>query len=224
VKKAVVKFKLPSQKTLFLLAFFVPTFVGFLLISPVYWVKLNWMMPSYITGVLLASMYMGRKLLKAQLIMTIVFHFALALQVLFYLAPIKSDDTFVGWEELSEEVIKLKQQHPNAFVFSADGYKTSAVLNFYLDEKVYGKNIVGLPALHFDYLGDDLSLLNGKNAIYLDSDKRFKTPDKRNQILPKELNNHFTEVIELEPIFIKRGDKDIRKFWVYLCKEYRNHP
>ena len=105
VRKALFKFKLPSQKTLFLLAFFVPTFVGFLLISPVYWVKLNWMMPSYISGVILASMYIGKKILKAQLIISVVFHVALVLQVLFYLAPIKSDDTYVGWEELSEEVM-----------------------------------------------------------------------------------------------------------------------
>jgi hypothetical protein len=224
VKKALFKFKLPSQKTLFLLAFFAPTFIGFLLISPVYWVKLNWMMPSYITGVIIASMYVGRKILKAQVIISIVLHVAIALEVIFYLAPIKSDDTFVGWEELSEEVIELKNQYPETFVFSADGYKTSAVLNFYLEEKVYGKNIVGLPALHFDYLGDDLSLLNGKNALYIDSDKRFKNSEKRNQILPIELNNYFDEVIELEPIFIKKGDKDIRKFWVYLCKHYEYKP
>ena len=54
IKKAFMKFKLPSEKTLFLLAFFVPTFIGFFLISPVYWVKLNWMMPSYITGTIIA--------------------------------------------------------------------------------------------------------------------------------------------------------------------------
>lgn len=224
IKKVVTKFKLPSQKTLFLLAFFVPTFIGFLLLSPVYWIKLNWMMPSYITGVIIASLYIGKKLMKAQLIISIVFHIALALQVLFYLAPINSDDTFVGWEELSEEVIQLTNEYPDTFVFSADGYKTSAVLNFYLDEKVYGRNIVGLNALHFDYLGDDLSELNGKNAIYIDSDKRFRNSDKRNQILPVELNDYFTKITELEPIFIKRGDKDIRKFWVYYCEGYQFNP
>jgi len=224
IKKALFKFKLPNQKILFLLAFFVPTFVGFLLLSPVYWIKVNWMMPSYITGVIIASLYIGKKLMKAQIIISIVFHLALTLEVLFYLAPIKSDDTFVGWEELSKEVSELKNQHPNSFVFSADSYKTSAVLNFYLDEKVYGKNIVGLPALHFDYLGDDLSLLNGKDAIFIDSDKRFRNRDKRNQILPVQLKNYFEQVIELEPIFIKKGNKEVRKFWVYLCKEYQYQP
>ena len=29
-----------------------------------------------------------------------------------------------------------------------------------MDDKVYAQNIIGLPALHFDYLGDDLSTLN----------------------------------------------------------------
>ena len=46
LKRALLKFKLPKSKFLFLLAFFIPTFVGFFILSPVYWVKLNWMMPS----------------------------------------------------------------------------------------------------------------------------------------------------------------------------------
>ncbi len=63
-------------------------------------------------------------------------------------------------------------------MFSNDNYKTSACLNFFMDDKVYAQNIIGLPALHFDYLGDDLSTLNRKNAIFIDSDKRFKNKKK----------------------------------------------
>ena len=68
VKRILLKFKLPSSKTLFLLAFFVPTFVGFFLLTPIYWVKLNWMMPSYITGIIIAGMFISKKLLKVQII------------------------------------------------------------------------------------------------------------------------------------------------------------
>lgn len=224
IKKALWKRRLPSQQSLFLLAFFLPTFVGFLLITPIYWVKLNWMMPSYITGMILASMYIGKKLLKSQLIISVVFHIALALQVLFYLVPIKSDDTWVGWEELSLEVKELQKEYEGSFVFSADGYKTSAVLNFYMDEKVYAQNILGFPALHFDYLGDNLYELLGKNALYIDSDKRFKNSDKLGEILPKELLYHFETVTELEPIIIKDGDREIRKFWVFYCEDYKVRP
>ena len=55
IKKVVTKFKLPSEKTRFLLAFFLPTFIGFMLITPIYWVKLNWFMPSYISGIIIVA-------------------------------------------------------------------------------------------------------------------------------------------------------------------------
>ena len=219
-KKVLLKFTLPSEKILFLLVFFIPTFVGFLIISPIYWIKLNWMMPSYITGIILAGIFINRRLLKIQMIISIIFHIAIATQVIFYFIPVKSDDTYVGWEELGKEIEALQKKYPKAFIFSADNYKTSAVLNFYLPEKVYAQNIVGLPALQFDYLGDDLSKLNSKNALFIDSDKRFKNSNKRGQILPLELKNHFKKIRELDPIIIKKGSREIRKFWVFYCEEY----
>lgn len=221
VRRALVKFRLPNAKTLFLFAFFIPTFVGFFALTPIYWVKLNWMMPSYITGIILAGMFVTRKQLKAQLIISIVFHLALSLQVLFYLVPIKSDDTWVGWKELADETEKLKEVYTNSFVFSNDSYKTSAALNFYMDEKVYAQNVIGLHALHFDYLNDDLSLLNGKSALFIDSDKRFKNADKKGSIDPI-LKTYFENVIELDPIIIKSNNKEIRKFWVFYCFNYQN--
>ena len=220
IKKALFKFKLPSQKVLFLLAFFVPTFVGFLLITPIYWVKLNWMMPSYITGIIIASLYISKKLIRIQLIVSLVFHVALTAQVLFFLAPIKSDDTWVGWEELAEEVAELQKDKPNTFVFSMDGYKTSAALRFYLDEKVQAQNIIDLNALHFDYLGDDLSLLKGSDAFYIDSDKRFRDSEKKEEIYP-DLKNYFSSITELKPIIVNEGTNRARKFWVFYCTNYQ---
>ncbi len=95
------------------------------------------------------------------------------------------------------------------------------MLNFYLDEKIYAQNIIGLHAKHFDYLGDDLSTLNGKDAIFIDSDSRFKNYDKRK--LKPELSDFFQKVEQLEPIIIKKGDRDIRKFWVFYCSNYQSH-
>ena len=220
VKRALIKFKIPQAKTLFLLAFFIPTFVGFFSLTPIYWVKLNWMMPSYITGIILAGMFINKKLLKIQIIFSIVFHVLFSLQIIFYLVPIKSDDTWVGWEELALETRKLQEKYPNTFVFSDDNYKTSACLNFFMDEKVYAQNIIGLHALHFDYLGDDLTTLNTKNALFIDSDKRFKNKDRKGNYHPL-LNNHFDNVTELEPIIIKINGKESRKFWVFYCNNYQ---
>jgi len=220
LKRALLKFKIPQAKTLFLLAFFIPTFVGFFSLTPIYWVKLNWMMPSYITGIILAGMYVNKKLLKAQLVISIVLHVLFSLQILYYIVPIKSDDTWVGWEELALATEKLQDKYPNTFVFSEDNYKTAACLNFFMEEKVYAQNVIGLSALHFDYLGDDMSDLNNKNALFIDSDKRFKNKEKKGSYHPL-LNNHFEKVTELTPIIIKINEKEVRKFWVFYCTNYQ---
>ena len=219
LKRALLKLKIPQAKTLFLLAFFIPTFVGFFSLTPIYWVKLNWMMPSYITGIIIAGMFIKKRLLKTQLIISIAFHVLAGLQILFYIVPIKSDDTWVGWNELAIETKKLQKKYPNTFVFSNDNYKTSACLNFYMNEKVYAQNIIGLPALHFDYLKDNLSSLNTKNALFIDSDKRFKNDAKKGNQHPL-LKKYFDKVIELEPIIITINDRKVRKFWVFYCSNY----
>jgi hypothetical protein len=221
IKRAIIKWNLPNAKTLFLLAFFIPTFVGFLSITPIYWVKLNWMMPSYITGIILAGIFITKKLIKTQLIFSLIFHLLILIQVLFYVSPIKSDDTWIGWKELSLEIEKMQTKYPNTFVFSDDNYKTSACLNFYMNQKVYAQNIIGLPALHFDYLGDDLSNLDAKNALFIDSDKRF-TNDSMNGEFHPELKNYFEKVTEIEPIIIKINEKEVRKFWVFYCENYQS--
>ena len=221
IKRAILKFRIPQSKTLFLLAFFIPTFVGFFSLTPIYWVKLNWMMPSYITGIIIAGMFITKKLLKIQIIFSIVFHFLFSLQIIFYLVPIKSDDTWVGWKELAIETEKLQEKYPNTFVFSNDNYKTSACLNFFMDDKVYAQNIIGLPALHFDYLGYDLSTLKGKNAIFIDSDKRFKDNKKLGKT-NSLLTANFKNINELTPIIIKINGIESRKFWVFYCTDYQS--
>ncbi|WP_223267256.1 glycosyltransferase family 39 protein [Polaribacter sp. IC073] len=220
IKRAFLKLKIPQAKTLFLLAFFIPTFVGFFLITPIYWVKLNWMMPSYITGIIIAGMFISKKLLKIQLIFSIVFHVLFSLQILFYFVPIKSDDTWVGWKELALETEKLQEKYIDTFIFSNDNYKTTACLNFFMEDKVYAQNIIGLPALHFDYLDDNLSILKGRNALFIDSDKRFKNKEKLGEIDPL-LTSHFKKVTELAPIIIKINGKESRKFWVFYCTDYQ---
>ena len=221
IARLLVKRKLPSAKLLFLLAFFIPTFVGFFSITPIYWVKLNWLMPSYITGVLIAALLIKKKWIAVQLYFSISFHVLIGLQILFNLVPIKSDDTWIGWKELAIETEYLLAKNPNSFVFSADNYKTSAALNFFLKEKVYAQNIIGKNALHFDYVDRDLSILNGKHAIFLDSDTRYKNNDKNTNPYPSELNEYFETVTQLAPILISIKGKEARKFWVYYCTNYQ---
>jgi len=134
---------------------------------------------------------------------------------------IKSEDyKDLKIKELGEEISALKEKKASTFVFSNDNYKTSAALNFFMNEKVYAQNIIGLPALHFDYLGDDLSALRGKNALFIDSDERFKNEfllEKANPLL----SNYFATVTQLAPIIIKINERERRKFWVFFCTDYQ---
>jgi len=221
LKEYLLQWQLPDAKTLFLLSFFLPTFLGFFGISLFYWVKINWLMPAYITGILFIIPFIRIKWVKANIILSITFHLLLAVELLFYVVPVKSDDTWFGWEEFSENVKDVQKEYPNTFIFSADNYKTTAILNFYLDQKVYGQNIIGKFALQYDYINDDLSKLNGKNALFINSDKRFKTNLKSGEI-PIKLKPYFSTITELPPIVIKHNGKIVRKFYVYYAVNYQN--
>jgi len=223
LKKQLLKWKFPKAPQLFLLCFFLPTFLGFFGISLFYWVKINWMMPAYISGIIFISIYISKKWIKTNTVFAIIIHMAIAVEILFYVVPVKSDDTWFGWEQLAQDVLKIQQEHTNSFIFSADNYKTTAILNFYLNQPIYGQNIIGEFALQYNFIGDDLSKLNGKNALFINSDKRIKN-NLKSGIIPTKLKGYFKEVDELNPILIKHYGKTVRKFWVYYAKGYQNNP
>jgi 4-amino-4-deoxy-L-arabinose transferase-like glycosyltransferase len=207
---------LPAQQ-LFLLSFFAPIFIGFLFISIFYWVKINWMMPAYITGIILASMYIKQQWVQYQFVFSLVIHLVMGVEIIFYPIIVKSDDTWVGWDQLAAGVKTIKKNHPGYFIFSADDYKTSAVLNFYFDEMVYSKNIIGERALEFDYVGTNLPALQGKNALFIDSHPDLSPCGD----YPAVLNRYFTQITPLQPIVVKKGGKVVRVFCVYACMKYR---
>ncbi len=218
-KKYIVRKDPVSPQSLFLYAFFVPVFLLFIFISFVYWVKLNWMMPAYISGIILAARYLNRKWLYYQLGFSLLVHMAIAIEIIFYPLPVQSDDTWFGWDQLSTQVDGLENRYPETFIFSADEYKTSAVLNFYSDSMVYGRNIIGEPALQFDYIGSDLSKLGGRNALFLNSLPHMTSP-RAGERYPRRLSAYFDTVTELAPIVIYNGDEPVRKFLVFYCRNY----
>jgi hypothetical protein len=211
-------FRLSSMPAehLFLCSFFLPVFIGFLFISFFYWVKINWLMPAYITGIILVPLYIKQKWLRFQLVFSLVIHLALVVEIILYPVAVKSDDTWVGWDELAQGVKNIREQYPDYFIFSADDYKTAAVLNFYFDEMVFSKNIIGERALQFDYIGTNFKTLQGKNALFIDSH-----PDlSQCGIYPKVLETYFSQIIPLQPILVKKGGKVVRVFCVYVCIKY----
>ncbi|SCC36974.1 Dolichyl-phosphate-mannose-protein mannosyltransferase [Chitinophaga costaii] len=221
IGRVFLRWKRISAHQLFLLSFFVPLFLGFFLLSPFYWVKLNWMMPAYLTGIIWVSIYCSQKWLRVQYIFSLVVHGVLAVEVLFYLVPIRSDDTWVGWDTLASEMRSIQTLYPNHFIFSADDYKTSAVLNFYLNEEVYSVNILHRPALQFDFVGTDLHSLKGRSALFVDSNNNGFRPVPKTTSYPVEINQYFEKVIPLKRIVVMRNGAVVRTFMVYECVGYR---
>ena len=178
-------------------------------------------MPAYITGIILVSRFWNKKWLQYQLIFSLVLHLLLATEIFFYVVPIRSDDTWYGWKEFSTKVEAMRKQFPDAFIFSSDDYKTSAVLNFFLKEMVYSKNVVGQRALQFDFVGTDLTTLNGRDALFIDSNPRFNNLKNEDETIPSFYYNYFERIIPLEPILIEKNGRVERKFSVFLCRKYR---
>lgn len=213
-------FTLPD-KDLFLLSFFIPAFFGFFFLSFFYWVKLNWMMPAYISGIIWISQYWNRRWLKYQLLFSLTLHLVMAVEILFYPVPVRSDDTWFGWKQLADKLEKERKKYPGSFIFSADDYKTSAVLNYYLPEMIYARNVVGERALQFDFIGTDLKLLTGMDGIYVNSNPVF-TDTTNDMTVPESYNAYFDQIIPLHPVIIENRGKPVRKFSLFLCKNY--HP
>lgn len=224
IRRMIRKLTLPNEKQLFLMMFSLPIILFFFGVSLVYWVKLNWIMPGYVTAIILVTTFLGRKVLKGQVITSLVLHILLAVQIVFYPVPVKSDDTWFGWEEFSVELDQRMTNHADSFLFADDNYKTSAVLNFYLDRKIYAGNVIGSNGKQFSLLDPDLTHLQGSDAIFIDTDKRFKHLGKSNEI-PEKLLPYFDRVVELEPILVgKEGQEPLRKFLVYKCYGYKPAP
>ena len=222
MKRGFKKLSKLSVDNIFLLSFFLPLFFFFFGISILYWVKINWMMPAYVTGIIWVSQYTRQRLLNYQLMISVVIHVLVFLFIVFYPLPVKSDDTWWGWNKLNSEVEQRMQNHPGYFLFAFDDYKTSAVLHFISGRKVYSGNLLGKPALQYSIVDKEApQQLAGQNALFLDSKPRFNSEGKENNF-PLELKQHFDSVIELDPILIRNNHgKALRKFLVYECKSYK---
>ncbi len=213
--------RIPDRQ-LFLLAYFIPAFLGFLFISFFYWVKINWMMPAYITGIIWICRFLPERWIRWQLVFAAVLHVVMAIEVAFYPVSVRSDDTWFGWRRFAEAVAPVRSRYPDAFIFSCDDYKTAAVLNFFLPEMVYSRNVVGERALQFDFIGTDLKTLAGKDAIYIDSNPRFDSLENEPGRIPAKYKSCFDRIESLEPILVRNRGTVVRKWSVFLCHNY--HP
>ena len=211
----------PDQDELFLLAFSLPILFFFTGVSFFSWVKINWMYPAYIGGTILIFRVLPEYFLKGHFWFSGIVNLLMALEIFGYVVPVRSDDTWVGWEELSHKVDQISDSTDADFIFSMDSYKTSAVLGFYLKSKpIYAANVLNKNALQFSILNSAVCLENGKNALFIDSE-----PDLRKKYHTEKtdstLSRWFEEVTSQEPVMVYSPSGTLlRRFQVFWCQTY----
>jgi len=204
----------------FLVCFSFPMFIFFILISLFYWVKINWMMPAFITGALLAFQALTAKQVKWHMIAATIFFILFTIEIVLYPIPVKSHDTWWGWDRIASETSVLKKATKADFIFSTDDYKTSAILRLYLQEKVYAKNIITEPALQFDYMEEDISLLNGQDGLYVSNIKSLKETDVPERL--DKVKQYFTDVRIIKTQVVSNiFGNDSRMVKYYFCTGYK---
>jgi len=180
-------------------------------------VKPNWPFPLWIAGVLWAARRSGPWLLRWNVAASVLVHVLVLIQLFAY--PVRlGDDTWVGWTSLREQT--RARLAPGEFAFSADDYKTTAQLLLDGTIEAYGRNLLGQPALQFDFAGVDPQRLAGRTGLFLDSDPR-RFDDAPSGPPPAALVPRCGRVIEEPPLLVRRGERIVRRFRAWRCVDYR---
>lgn len=208
--------------TLFSASFALPMFVLFTSIALIYWVKINWLMPVYLSATVLAALYIkADKFIRWQTIFSLLIHAAIVIELIWMPVKVNSDDTWQGWDKLAEKTQSIKASRPNHFIFSDNSYKVSAALNFYMQEHIFAGNVINENAFQFALDDKDLSHLYGKNAIYVTTSRYQKKQASKGSTV-QILAPFFASVQPLDSLILKDSRGQIqRKFYFFECKEYK---
>ncbi|OQY26789.1 MAG: hypothetical protein B6244_12435 [Candidatus Cloacimonetes bacterium 4572_55] len=215
---------------LFILSYSVPPIALFSLVSLRALVKMNWLAPAYITAVIGMVYFFSEKSedfphiwkrwVRAGLTVGMALVLLAHLLLLAPFVPVGSGDTWSGWEKLADRVKKVKAElEGETFIFSPS-YKISSELKFYgdPDDMIYAENILGKPALQFDYwlpLDDAI----GKDALLVHSNS-MKIRGRDRDILAK----CFEHVEDCDTLTIVRNFITVRKFYLTKCFDYKGPP
>lgn len=219
-----------EDRFLFLLAFSLPIYLFFLLVSFKSKVEGNWPAIAYFPAALaLAGLYVtrgGREkaasgkafcfVKRAAAVTGVLLVVAAHLQGMFRVIPLPlKSDIFAkrayGWERLGQyagQFLRSSGSSPETFVF-ADRHQIVSELSFYLPGQPQTYRVHGLK--RYSYLGD-LNRLRGKNGLYVFVEGRG------NLAL---VESHFDSVKELQPLPIKLKGQLVKTFRLFLCKNYK---
>ena len=212
----ILRGQLPEEE-LFLAAFSLLPALVLLVVSFGAVVKPNWPFPLWVAGALWAARGSGPWLLRWNVAASAVVHALVLVQLFAY--PVRlGDDTWVGWRSLREQT--RARLAPGEFVFSADDYKTTAELLLDGTVEAYGRNLLGQPALQYDFVGTDVHALAGRTGLFLDSDPR-RFDDAPSGPPPAALVARCDKVEEQPPLLVRQGDRIVRRFRAWRCIGYQ---
>ena len=199
----------------FLLSFFLPTFIGVYLVSIFGEVKYNWLIPTYITGIIMLARFLNLRWQKWNWYCVVAIHLV-AIYVI-WLAPKSAYvryDLGLDSELLAHKVDSIHTANPGTFVFTTDGYKTASKISFYnRKDTIYGPQIINQPSYHFGYIGTDIDKLKGHDGIWI---KPKMNSDNTQFPL---VNNYFTE--EAKWIDCVKIPGEPNAYNVFYCKGYK---
>jgi hypothetical protein len=215
------RWKEANRSVLFLVAFALPFFLFFTLLSFFYWVKLNWLWPGYLCAtalaIILSSQGKMRFWFKINLASTIAFLVPLVF-LLFYqpLAVNWPGNSLAGWRELAQKVEEMKKMQGGEWLAAGYEYKTASELAFYLPDRpeTYSNPLVGLPGLQYDFWFDEKKVL-GRNVLFV-VDRRDWLNDA-----PALLSRFFSRVGPPDSLVIKSGQGLVTTFYIYPCYDYK---
>lgn len=218
--RAIIFYKNDTVK--FLLSFSLPIILFFGACSPFVYIKMNWIVPAYMSGIALAVYFLfeaKNKLWITYAKFALAFSIALtaAAHIMIFIPSIGlgKADTINGWSDLAikiQAVRKKMQSSPEPLICGYE-YKTASELKFHLPDRpeTVSNNVVGENGLAYDYWSDPDTLI-GRDCIFV--------YDSRNRYSGK-LGKYFQRV-ERDQIFtVTRGNKKITDYYVFRCYNYR---
>ncbi len=195
----------------FLFCFFMPIFMGVYLVSIFGEVKYNWLIPTYISGIVLMARFLKMRWQKWHWISTSVLY-----AVCIYYIVLAPQSAFVKYDlgldskQLADEVAEIHAANPGTFVFATDGYKTASKISFYSTDTIYGPQIIDQTPYHFGYVGLDTKQLTGKDGILVKPRLNSSTPF--HLIVP-----YFSEVKKVRSIKVA----GLPAYDVFYCVGYK---
>lgn len=222
--KHIKNFKNLSKEYIYLFCFSFPIVLFFFSVSFTSLVKMNWILPGYLSFIILAVEYFSNLQKKRKKILffggistSTGLIITTLMIILFPIFPIQKGDTWTGWKELAFRVVQLKEEMEKdkpCFIFSNE-YKIPAELAFYtpFKEMILAENVYGQPALQFDFWFD-VHKFSGWNGLFIYSDYN---PFGKIELLKK----YFEKVEFFEEFGIIKKDKVFRRFYIFKCFNYQ---